>query len=69
MVLSLDHMYQFTISSKEEGIEVIKKDIMTLMQMNGDNAPFDLNYSATNASYTFWLGGKKQTISWCVMQE
>ena len=55
-----------TISSKEEGIEVIKKDIMTLMQMNSINEPFDLNYSATNATYTFCLGGNKHTISWTV---
>ena len=54
-----------TISSKEEGIEVIKKDIMTLIQMNMNN-PFDFNYDVTNATYTFCIGGNKHTISWSV---
>lgn len=56
---------KLTISSKEEGIEVIKTDIMTLIQMNMDNS-FDLNYNVTNASYTFCIGGKKHIISWSV---
>ena len=59
---------KLTISSKEEGIEVIKTDIMNLIQMNM-NEPFDLNYNATNASYTFLIGGKKHIISWSVTQE
>ena len=54
-----------TISSKEEGIEVIKKDIMTLIQMNMNN-PFDFNYNVTSATYTFCLGGNKHIISWSV---
>lgn len=55
-----------TISSKEEGVEVIKKDIMTLIQLNM-NIPFDVNFNVTNATYTFSLGGTKHTISWTVM--
>lgn len=57
---------KLAISSKKEGIEVIKQDIMSLMQMNLDN-PFELKYNVTNASYTFCLGGTKHTISWTVM--
>ena len=54
-----------TISSKEEGIEIIKNDIFTLIKMNMNNQ-FDLNYNVTNASYTFYIDGKKHIISWTV---
>jgi hypothetical protein len=54
-----------TISSKEEGIEIIKKDLMNLIQMNMDN-PFDFNYNVTSATYTFCVDGNKHIISWQV---
>lgn len=56
-----------TISSKEEGIEIIKKDLMNLIQLDMDNNSFDLNYNVTNATYTFCVDGNKCIISWQVM--
>jgi hypothetical protein len=55
-----------SIQSKEEGIEIIKRDIMNLFQMNSNNSKFTLDYQTTKASYTFWLAGYKRVITWDV---